>query len=422
MVTGRVIHHASDYYSNECYEAESIKIIEPWDNVKNGVFGLRAEHHAQGSQAHTIRISELSGELVLALQCQVDVIERVVDYLGVILPRFDDRLSIRHSTCVASEGHDRLILLSCPSGLCGPDLLKLAERVLSDPILTYVIKRVYTFPSNGVFVDVQLSGVLTKISSIANGQIARVHAFPKSIDMKIIGETLLPKMAFHPKSYNSVLNIIFADGLFYASLVDRELAVGCGEHICALSSNSSLDVSKAAAKIREALIRMQLNPVFSRRVDLRGKICIDIGASPGGWSFFLRESRFADRVIAVDMGKLAEPIPPGVEHWKMKGEDAVTALFNTEGCMNTLGLYTCDMNCDPIDSVSLFLKALPLMSDSSIAVITFKRTERNKQRWEELKASCIERLRSCSRIDTVEEVHLVANTPNETTVFIGVSS
>jgi 23S rRNA U2552 (ribose-2'-O)-methylase RlmE/FtsJ len=237
--------------------------------------------------------------------------------------------------------------------------------------------------------------------------------------MNLIGQQLIPAFAFHPKSFNSVLNIVFADGFYFASVVQKSIAPSCGEHLSELQSNESLNVSKAAAKIREALLRISYNKSLEKRAEISGKVCIDVGASPGGWSYFLRTTLGASRVIAVDMGKLAEPIPEGVEHWRMKGEDAISQLLNSDAKNNQIiNLYCCDMNCNPMDSVQLFLRALPLMAPGSGAVITLKRMERNAQRWLELKTACISVLTDNEAIQLVEEVHLIANTPNETTLLI----
>jgi hypothetical protein len=270
--------------------------------------------------------------------------------------------------------------------------------------------------SSGLTVEDAIQA-LTSVLLESGDAVCRIHAYPKNIDLEIVGSVLLPKkVQFHPKNFNSVLNIIFADGSFHASLVPKEACAGCGDHLTDYSTTGSLTVSKAAAKIREALVRLDRSvPIKS---NLEGKTAIDIGASPGGWSYFMRIDRRCSRVISVDMGLLAQPIPEGVEHWRMKGADAIDRLLNDSINHSSIHLYACDMNCDPNDSVSLFMRAQPLMATESIAVITFKRTERNKERWGTIKSKCIAMLRSSGRITNLTEVHFIANTPNETTVLI----
>ena len=416
-IKGAITNHASDHYNNTCFAATEIEVVEPWDSTRMGVFQYQGPG-VKGGQAHSLSLTRQSKHLVLALQCQVDVIERVESYMSSVYCTSNSKLSIRQSLAAGTSGHDRLLLLHHPEGLEADDILTLSEKITNDPVLTYVIKRVYTFPVVSTVVGTSLSETLSQLSPDSPDLVCRIHSFPKHVDMDLIGRMLIPRFAFHPKSFNSVLNIVFADGFHYASIVDKSIALSCGEHLSELSSNESLQVSKAAAKIREAILRISFNPNFGPRANIHAKTCIDVGASPGGWSYFLRTTLGAARVIAVDMGKLAEPIPPGVEHWKMKGEDAITILSKDIENNNCISLYCCDMNCNPMDSIQLFLKAVPLMSAASAAVITLKRMERNAQKWTDLKTACISALNNLQEVVCLEEVHLIANTPNETTLLV----
>ena len=420
-IRGRLIDHVSEFYSNRCFEAEHIELVESWDLHRFGVFQY-AGPLKRGREAHSMSIQDRSTSLVAAVQCQVDVAERVEEYLRLVYEH-DSHFIVQQSTACATSGDDRVILLEAPKGLLSRETRKIADDILSDPILTYVVKRVYVFPdmmtSRGLSVSDAIQALPSSVTE-SEGPICRIHAYPKNIDLETIGSILLPKkVQFHPKKFNSVLNVVFADGFYYASLVPKEASAGCGEHLTDYSPTDSLSVSKAAAKIREALVR--LDKSVPEKANLEGKIAIDIGASPGGWSYFMKKDRACSRVISVDMGLLAQPIPEGVEHWRMKGADAIDRLFEDDVNLNSIHLYTCDMNCDPMDSVTLFMRALPLMAIDSLAVITFKRTERNKERWEKIKSDCITLLRSSERITNLTEVHLIANTPNETTVLLDIA-
>lgn len=417
-ITGSVTAHSSEHYNNTCFAAKAIEVLESWDSASMGVF----QYHApvvKGEQAHNLSLAKPSNHLVLALQCQVDVIERVENYMSIIYRQSDTKLTLRQSLASTTAGNDRLLLSHHPTGLDSAEIFSLSRRITEDPVLTYVMKRVYTFPKSATALGTSLADALSQLVPSSPDLVCRIHAFPKNVDMNLIGQQLIPAFAFHPKSFNSVLNIVFADGFYFASVVQKSIAPSCGEHLSELQSNESLNVSKAAAKIREALLRISYNKSLEKRAEISGKVCIDVGASPGGWSYFLRTTLGASRVIAVDMGKLAEPIPEGVEHWRMKGEDAISQLLNSDAKNNEIiNLYCCDMNCNPMDSVQLFLRALPLMAPASGAVITLKRMERNAQRWLELKTACISVLTDYEAIQLVEEVHLIANTPNETTLLI----
>jgi hypothetical protein len=414
-ISGQMIDHVSEFYSNRCFEADSVEVIESWDNKTMGVFEFTVMQ-PRGEKAHNISIYKSSKHLGIAIQCQVDVIDRVDEYMRLIYGVRDSGITIRRSVAASSLGNDRLLLVEHEAVLGEEALHEFATKLIGDPVLTYVIKRIYIFPPSstvtGVTLEETLKNLLSQEGIREAGKVCRIHGYPKNIDMSTIGRVLLPTYSFHPKSFSSVLNIAFIDGFYFASAVPKTVAVACGDHICEFSSTDSLNVSKAAAKIREALVRL------GDRARIEGKECIDVGASPGGWSYYLKTEKNAARVVAVDMGKLADPIPNGVEHWRMKGQEAISDLLRQKS-YKQFYLYACDMNCDPLDSVTLFIEALPLMADESWAVITLKRTERNKQRWEELKIACKNKLSEKSHdIESIHEVHLIANTPNETTLLI----
>jgi 23S rRNA C2498 (ribose-2'-O)-methylase RlmM len=177
-----------------------------------------------------------------------------------------------------------------------------------------------------------------------------------------------------------------------------------------------LKVSKASQKIFEAINRWSVGGQIK---DIN--TCLDIGASPGGWSYYMALELKACRVIAVDNGALATPKPPAVEHWKMKGEDAIDVLLANQLAANQLiSIYTCDMNADPIVTVDLFLRAIPIMAVRGLVVLTLKRTIKNKEKWQMRKEECISKLHSelGERLIRLLEIHLIANTPNETTIMI----
>jgi 23S rRNA (cytidine2498-2'-O)-methyltransferase len=66
--------------------------------------------------------------------------------------------------------------------------------------------------------------------------------------------------------------------------------------------------SRAYLKLWEALTLIGRRPG-------RGEICLDLGSSPGGWSWALQQ--MGARVISVDKAPLAPEIArlPGIEHW-----------------------------------------------------------------------------------------------------------
>jgi 23S rRNA U2552 (ribose-2'-O)-methylase RlmE/FtsJ len=86
-----------------------------------------------------------------------------------------------------------------------------------------------------------------------------------------------------------------------------------------VSPRSATPVCRAWLKIKEAVERAGFNSTDH----IRGN-ALDIGASPGGWSYYLAET--CELVIAVDPGKLQEPIPDNVAHLCAKVENCVEII------------------------------------------------------------------------------------------------
>ena len=413
-VTGKVESHASEVCANRCFEATCIEIVERWDTERYGIFGFQG-FQQKSEKCNTIDMPVSSRRIVCAVQCQLDVIERVEAYLKLTFGEFH----ISKSSSPITLSRDRLILLW--SDCVDTDSNAVAQRVLADPVLMYALRRVYTIPRSavsGITIDECIEKCIAYLSTPTSPMSVRIHAFPRFVPVDPIGGLFSQTaVSFDPRTYTHALTLVYAEGVFFAAIAAKEDVVGCGLHL-SQDLNPCLAVSKAAAKILEAITLLDRFPETRDRADLRGKQAIDVGASPGGWSYYLSLERGCKNVIAVDMGALAAPIPAGVDHWKMKGQTVIAQLLGDKA-EGSLHCYACDMNCELTDTVALFLTAVPLMAPQSVAVLTFKRTIRNKERWAALRAEGHALLKTCDRIDFAHEIHLIANTPNETTVLIG---
>lgn len=382
--------------------AVSVTIIEKWDGEKLGKFEFLPPWDRQGP-------SVVAGDvLVAAVQAQRDVIERIRVY-------FESRVEnsgfkFTHSLTPLAATQDRLLLVYSKQGLCGADF---GRRVMTDRVALYGVSRVYVLDDSvgAPTLEGMAKLMAQKTPSSPHSIPTRLHAFPKLLfteAIRTIFHPILPNLVFSPQTYSHVLTVVFADGFFWGSLLPIDSAPGAGVHLTPEPS----DVCKAGAKLTEALERMG---VWTRNLS----IALDIGASPGGWSEVLA-ARGYTRVIAVDNGALASSLLPSVEHWRMKGEEAIQELMNAEGAMYTqkISIYTCDMNVELMETVDLFLSALPLLSAEFCAVLTLKRTARNRQVWETRKAEGMVKLKQFLPNHSVDEIHLIANTPNETCLII----
>ena len=154
------------------------------------------------------------------------------------------------------------------------------------------------------------------------------------------------------------------------------------------------------------------------------RMAIDIGASPGGWSYCLSKDFGLPKVLAVDPGKHMHPLVverialKKIDQWVMKGDKALEKLAEMQGDKANISVFVCDMNDEMENPVALLeyvhAKKLYSTADPCLVVLTFKNTCKSKADFDRRKAVCIERMEKIC--DEVEEIHLFANTKMETTV------
>ena len=125
-------------------------------------------------------------------------------------------------------------------------------------------------------------------------------------------------------------------------------------------------VSRAYYKLREVATRTNVlkwaNDVSESRI-----CALDVGASPGGWSYFL--SAKCKHVHAVDPAEMASPIPENVTHYQDKIENVVSKEIIKP---NSIHLYVCDMNANPRVMITVFESATSLLVHGAVVVLTFK--------------------------------------------------
>eukprot|EP00392_Amoebophrya_sp_AT5.2_P017567 g17944.t1 len=253
--------------------------------------------------------------------------------------------------------------------------------------------------------------------------------------------------------------VVFADGLFW---------LGLGAHVWnfPIPERENLTAPCSAAwKLREVFQRGLL-PLCQGSDD----VALDVGAAPGGWSWFLAEEQLRScssspgqedvlelgsspgagrncgsfHSIAVDPAELDPEVRThqNVTHCQMKAEDFLDAVA-VEGCLassepsrassvavarartalekgNGYALYVCDANCEPEKAVELLERSRVVArserthgKQTSYFVLTIKIRE-SATRFAKRKPFLLERLRALSG-GKMREVHLFANTKHELT-------
>jgi hypothetical protein len=201
---------------------------------------------------------------------------------------------------------------------------------------------------------------------------------------------------------------------------------------------------------------------------------VDIGASPGGWTAFMSRSLSVRLVLSVDKGKVAfsssgssssSALPNNVFHWKIHGEDAIETLIAINNSNNNSGdhnnnhdtdnnnnsnnsnnshadgisfssssslpglevirsnrkkidLFCCDANISPFRSLEFLTRSLQnnLLASRGRFVVTLKNVFPRKDQWESCLADCQKQVRENPVFREIQLVHLLANTPKETTL------
>jgi hypothetical protein len=238
-----------------------------------------------------------------------------------------------------------------------------------------------------------------------------------------------------PKGYDAMVTAVLADGVHYVGVVPSGHAVTRYGHMSAKHLQDN-DVCRAHYKLREVAARCgdvfgaaaaaaaaseaggDGAPEGARR--RRPRTAMDVGAAPGGWSSFLAspDGGGYDAVLAVDPGAMDPTLPPCVRHLPMRAAEAVTTLLD-EGARGTVDCYVCDMNTPTATTVDIFESALPLLSPSSLVVLTLKNFDGPSRVWRANCDTAAARVAAACGIDrgSVRIVHLLANGSSEVTLL-----
>jgi FtsJ-like methyltransferase len=148
-------------------------------------------------------------------------------------------------------------------------------------------------------------------------------------------------------------------------------------------------------------------------------VCVDVGASPGGWSARLSEESPEGIVVAIDPGELTlAPMPASIVHLKRRAEHAGAAvqdMLKDRGCCTSaIHWVFCDANVPPDVAARL---ALPFCGpDTEGIVISLKKFAPNRKLHESDVAACLAAMRDAG-FGKHSIVHLMANGTDERTLI-----
>ena len=393
LVSGQVmVEERRTLDARKSLSSSSINVVSPWDPAEFG--SCCVDWQLLMTTDHFPWSGNIKDNGILfAIQTDMKYVQRLIETLAS-----NPVVKWTRPSCISLSGTtDRIVLVRADSPVID---------VFSDVALAKSVRRIYRMSDSFAHADLHEAVRMACISSTESS--IRVQTFPRGLTSRVLQSPPLP---CDPKGFTHVLNVLFIDGLFVASMTTRAESLVADIHQV---SHSDL-VCRAQSKLQELFQRRSWTPTGT---------AIDIGASPGGWSNFLAKGG-CSRVIAVDNGQVVVE-HEAVEHWKMQGMQAIEKMLFAaqradEPCLhspilksNPIDLFVCDANVSPSKTLSMLIAALPLMHKESKFVITLKNTCKTKRMFQEEVKAVLEQLSVFA--DDVQETHLVSNTTKETTI------
>lgn len=432
----------------------------------------------------------------MAIQVGLKQLERfVVAFCDI----FGDIYDLRESATGYSNSSDRLLVFRAK---CNDQLAvkttyeQTIAKLISNPTLGPAILRIYPGLCGAEvisFCSTQLHDIVVKLLDHAqkHASVYRLQCYPKALmnQILLIDGSLSDHIPLHPTQFSHMVYIFLCDGVWVVSVVPKEdcfigdlrehkpkdristATAATTVNTSEPSTASSVTICRAGAKIEEIMRRKHwLFDFESDNVSENSKhkyrLAVDVGASPGGWSYFLATDACVERVIAIDKGelRLPEPWPEQLYYWAMLGEEAMQYLdslaksptvanisnenepsfhsspprspfqhhadstifsptflpVEVEGVIEEkrkIDLYCCDANIPPTETVAILLNAvrLQLLAENARIILTFKNPFGKKDAWFSSVRESLDHLKHAGFVE-IEELHLLANTAKETTV------
>jgi 23S rRNA U2552 (ribose-2'-O)-methylase RlmE/FtsJ len=277
--------------------------------------------------------------------------------------------------------------------------------------------------------------------------VVRIHTFPPQLAAKISPALLQPGILpadidFSPKDFTHVLSVVQLTGeyTYYMTGLRRDALVLRNDRVAStiptsipitselsMTDSTSNHICRAYFKLSEALTRSSKRELLT----IQGKVALDCGASPGGWTKYLVEQG-ASHVYSIDPGALDPSILEldGVSHMATTYQEAILKL-QQDGV--TCDILVSDMNCKEIDDQLLNLLQLARQTNlfnhratndsvctggASWFVITLKcGLGYSEQSYNKQVQAVVQRLEKEQLAEQVEVVHLFGNRTTERTLI-----
>lgn len=474
----------------------SLDASEIKSSITNGSF-FTFDKQKMGAEFQTYDLVELPLP-TMAIQVGLKQLER---FIVAFRDMFGNTFEMRESSTGYSNSSDRLLIFRAKTQQeANFDLQSLVtlykttvSNLTNDSTLGPAVLRLY--PGNcGVetlsFCSTRLETVVQNLNrqiSSDSSFILRLQCYPRAVMNQVLAVDAAQQvhLPLHPTQFTHVAYIYLCDGVWIVSMVPRaecfigdlrekkpmpssKLAVSSYANNTAGSSDvQNVTICRAGAKIEEIMRRKHW--IFddeSNSLLHKYQLAMDVGASPGGWSYFLATQVDVERVIAVDKGelRLPEPWPKHLFYWQILGEDAVSYLYhlccnrfeaqhgsaeteenkiskvvatpppratqqqwddsklfesnnNQDFYARKIDLYCSDANIPPTATTAILLQCVQnsLLAKDARVILTFKNPYGKKEAWKESVRESLHQLEAAGFAE-IEEIHLLANTAKETTI------
>lgn len=186
---------------------------------------------------------------------------------------------------------------------------------------------------------------------------------------------------FHPVHCTSSLHVFqYPDGKFRWSMRSMD------EHYFTSPDGPTRvpgSFTKAAAKLAEALlVGGMASGIGPTREPGRGRVAVDVGASPGGWTHQLAVGQGMETVISIDPAELHESVLAleNVHHVKQTSQAADEDIERILGPGRKISVLTCDANRHPSFVAEMLAPVVKYLVDGGLMVITMKFAVRRRKR------------------------------------------
>jgi 23S rRNA C2498 (ribose-2'-O)-methylase RlmM len=257
-----------------------------------------------------------------------------------------------------------------------------------------------------------IDSLATKFGINLSTSTLRLNVFPKSYVETIVDVLLQSGQKLSPTNYSHILAILKYTDKSSNTHTYRvgfaPAASGLDHHAAFERLEDESNVSRAFYKIQEACERCGVKewpqPTWN---------ALDIGASPGGWSWYL--SQVVGTVYAVDPADLTIS-KPNIIH--LKGQ-MLQVLPQLDGI--PLNMIVCDMNVDPEIAVECIFSVVDRLTLGGRIIWTLKYPKRALANIEKRLTSDIavfnSKIPSC---DVIRTMHMVSNHHERTLVAVKV--